>query len=377
MVKQVAGKKTGGRRYRDRIKKQFPLPKETLWTPRAGKIAGEGSASSYKSAEIPEDAAKAIAAHFGTAEGRRINVLDSMAGEGKYGIPIAQYLQMQGFKPSVAFVDLTGDMLSKIPPTDFPSGAAQKDVRWRAVQSKGFDVVVVRYGLERLGKKGLLAFLRTAYKALRPGGILVHTSMLSDEGNRAFMEKYKLLKGDPEIKTPTPAYIPSHGEHKDLLEAAGFRRPAGQDFHLANERTEDGFYRSKVTARGWWLNHQFGKLPERTGNEADEEYIKRAAEANPASEKARLDIVKFFWQDSDRTSVRHIRLKFKGPDGKEVEWHPDEKTRRKMWEAGKIEDVEMNWPVATYVAVKPYKGGENKAGEPRFRESHASRAREL
>lgn len=339
------------------MKKQFPLPESTYWTVRAGSIAGEGAASSYKAQEIPEDAAKAILTHFGQGGGRKLRILDCMAGEGKYGIPISQYLQMHEFKPQVEFLDLTAEMLGKIPETPFPSKTRRADVRWRPLQNKQYDVIVLRYGLERLSRKQQLAFFRDALKSLRPGGIIVHTSMVSPESAKTFMRGYKIMKGDPEIKKGTTAHIPTHEEHLSLLEQAGFK-----SIKHAEAKTADGFYRSKVSTIGWWLNHQFGRLPERNEGERDEAYHQRARKANKPAEQTRRSIAKFFWLKSNAAAVRGIQLKFFDRYGNEMLWHPNRKARETLSE--RIHDVLMNWPVATYTAIRPYKGGKNKAGEP-------------
>ena len=128
---------TGARRAKERLKRRFPIKAgPSYYAKRAGKITE--SASSYKKADIMEDAARRIAQHFGEARGRKLEILDAMAGEGKFGAPIAESLRAAGFVPQLEFLDMTPAMLTQV---SYTGKRTLKDARWRMLPNKAYDAV--------------------------------------------------------------------------------------------------------------------------------------------------------------------------------------------------------------------------------------------
>lgn len=355
---------TGGKRIKNRLRRQMPLPKLTNWSRRAEPgISGRGSAAVYKMAEIPSDAAIILSKHFGEGNGKKLDVLDTMAGSASFSIPIAQYLKTKGFQPRLTAMDITSDMLRKIPDSKelgFSIKTINADIRWKPLPNKTYDTVVSRYGMERLSKKQQIRFLRDARNSLRPGGVLVLHVMISPEKTKAFMKEYKIRKGDPGISGNVTAHLPTHENYLEMFEKAGFKPLKDRTgFHLKE-------YTGKAKTTGWFLNNQFGEIKTvKKEGENEQEFLKRAQEENPLAEKTRMHNVAHFWLNSTPQAVKEIGLRFFDKEGNEIPWIADKEKRAHMFSEGVVHETEMTWPVMTYVAMRAVKGATNVAGKQR------------
>ncbi|PIN95754.1 hypothetical protein COU39_04215 [Candidatus Micrarchaeota archaeon CG10_big_fil_rev_8_21_14_0_10_60_32] len=322
--------KTGGRRYREKLAKLRPVGSFGNWNARAeqGIASAATAASSYKSAEIPADAAKRIydtlERNGHLASGEPIRILDAAAGEGGFGEAVRKELEIRGVRAIVDAVDITPELLAKNP------AAARRlaDIAAKKLESNSnYHAVLIRYGLEGLPRRDQLRFLRHVRDALKPGGVYYAVNMVSPDGAKGFMRKYKFAKRASYEQGAYSPYIATHGEHLKMMASAGLRN-VGQ---VKPSKTEGDFYRSAVTTTKWMNSDQFGKVSE-----------------NPeAAEERRLAVVRRLYGIANPAAQVEIQLKFTNKKGKEI---PLGYTSRRK---PSLHEVSMSWPVGAYVGERP------------------------